>query len=76
MNIEHAEQATTAICANVESALAALQRDRTVNGYGVFSAPWCEKTALRNAFEAISAALQTHAATSWPTLSDYTETNA
>lgn len=73
MNIEQAEQATTAICANVESALAALQHPRTVNGYGVLSGPWREKTALSRAYEEIGKALQIHAATSWPTPADYTE---
>lgn len=63
MNIDQAEQATRAICGNVDAALAALQHPRTVNGYGVFSTPWSEKTALRNAFEAIGEALQIHAAT-------------
>jgi hypothetical protein len=76
MNIEQAEQATRAICASVETALAALQHPRTVNGYGVFANPYYEVSALHNAYEAIGEALHVYAATSWPTLSDYTETNA
>ena len=76
MNIDQAEQATTAICANVDDALAALQHPRTVNGYGVLSSPHDEVSALRSAYEAIGEALHVYAATTWPTLSDYTETNA
>lgn len=76
MNILQAEQATRAICDDIESALAALQRPRTVNGYGVFSSPHDEASALRSAYEAIGEALHVYAATTWPTLSDYTGENA
>jgi hypothetical protein len=76
MNIDQAEQATRAICGNVESALAALQHPRTVNGYGVLSNPHDEVSALRNAYEAIGEALHVYAATTWPTPSDYTGENA
>lgn len=70
---DQAEQATRAICANVESALAALQHPRTVNGYGVFSNPRDEVSALHRAHEAIEEALHVYAATTWPTPSDYME---
>jgi hypothetical protein len=67
MTIEQAEQATRSICDDIESALAALQRPRTVNGYGVFSSPHDE---------AIEEALHIYAATTWPNSSDYTGENA
>lgn len=76
MSIEQAEQATRSICANVDDALAALQHPRTVNGYGVFSSPHDEASALHRAHEAIEEALHVYAATTWPTLSDYTGENA
>lgn len=73
MNTDQAEQATRAICENVETALAALQRPRTVNDYGVFSSPRDEASALHRAHEALEEALHVYAATTWPTPSDYTE---
>jgi hypothetical protein len=76
MSIEQAEQATRSICENVETALAALKRPCTVNDYGVLSEPRDEAAALHRAHEAIEEALHVYAATSWPTLSDYTEANA
>jgi hypothetical protein len=76
MSIEQAEQATRSICDDIESALAALQRPRTVNGYGVLSEPRDEAAALHRAHEAIEEALHVYAATTWPTLSDYTGENA
>lgn len=76
MNIQQAEQATRAICDDIESALAALQHPRTVNDYGVFSSPRDAASALHRAHEAIDEALHVYAATSWPTLSDYAEANA
>ncbi|EIL98229.1 hypothetical protein AB7849_11550 [Rhodanobacter sp. 115] len=75
MNIEQAEQATRAICANVESALAALRHPITVNGYGVLVDPRDELTALQRAHEELGEALHVYAATSWPNPSD-TEANA
>lgn len=76
MNTDQAEQATRAICENVETALAALKRPRTVNDYGVLSEPRDEAAALHRAHEAIEEALHVYAATSWPTISDYAEANA
>lgn len=76
MTIEQAEQATRSICDDIESALAALQRPRTVNGYGVFSSPHDEASALHRAHEAIEEALHVYAATTWPNSSDYTGENA
>lgn len=76
MNVEQAEQATCAIRASVESAMAALQRPITVNDYGILSSPRDEATSLRDAYGAIEEALHVYAATNWPTDSDYTEANA
>ncbi len=76
MNTDQAEQATRAICDNIETALAALQHPRTVNDYGVFSSPRDAASAMHRAHEAIEEALHVYAATTWPTLSDYTEANA
>ncbi len=77
--IAEAAAATDAVQREVGRALERLNsgfNGRIVNGYGVYSDPSRQRTDLRAALEALTAALAVIDRTSWPTPRDYESAEA